>query len=505
VDIFNIMKTIVLGPPGTGKTHTLLEQVEKYLKNTDPDKIGYFAFTKKAANEAKARAMDKFNYTEDDLPYFRTLHSLAFRKLGINKDQVMQKRHYEDLGRKLNLFLDYNEYDEEETGIFTTKSDYLRLIHLAKLRNITLEQQIKLGEHNTEVDYDTLVHLEQKIKDYKKLHNLIDYNDMILDFNKSDKTPKFDVVFIDEAQDLSLMQWDMAKTIWNKTEDTFIAGDDDQAIFRWAGADVDSFITQTGKLLNLTQSRRIPRAIHDFALGIIKRVSKRRYKEWGPRDYQGSLNFHDDIKGLNMSSGEWLILTRTRHMLEDVEEEMKERGWYFENRFKKLPEKDAAEAAAEWEAGRKGQPLNYKQIERIYSFMSSNHAEKIKLKGMTKEGLQDISTLKKDYGLKTDTVWYDAFDNLGFRRKNYIRSMRRNGENLKNKPRIQLSTIHSVKGGERNNVVLLTDLTHNTNKSYLKNPDDETRLFYVGATRTKENLHIIRPNDYEKAYPMENL
>ena len=505
MDIFNIMKTIVLGPPGTGKTHTLLEQVEKYLKNTDPDKIGYFAFTKKAANEAKARAMDKFNYTEDDLPYFRTLHSLAFRKLGINKDQVMQKRHYEDLGRKLNLFLDYNEYDEEETGIFTTKSDYLRLIHLAKLRNITLEQQIKLGEHNTEVDYDTLVHLEQKIKDYKKLHNLIDYNDMILDFNKSDKTPKFDVVFIDEAQDLSLMQWDMAKTIWNKTEDTFIAGDDDQAIFRWAGADVDSFITQTGKLLNLTQSRRIPRAIHDFALGIIKRVSKRRYKEWGPRDYQGSLNFHDDIKGLNMSSGEWLILTRTRHMLEDVEEEMKERGWYFENRFKKLPEKDAAEAAAEWEAGRKGQPLNYKQIERIYSFMSSNHAEKIKLKGMTKEGLHDISALKKDYGLKTDTVWYKAFDDLGFRRKNYIRSMRRNGENLKNKPRIQLSTIHSVKGGERNNVVLLTDLTHNTNKSYLKNPDDETRLFYVGATRTKENLHIIRPNDYEKAYPMENL
>ena len=498
------MKTIVLGPPGTGKTHTLLEQVEKYLKNTDPDKIGYFAFTKKAANEAKARAMDKFNYTEDDLPYFRTLHSLAFRKLGINKDQVMQKRHYEDLGRKLNLFLDYNEYDEEETGIFTTKSDYLRLIHLAKLRNITLEQQIKLGEHNTEVDYDTLVHLEQKIKDYKKLHNLIDYNDMILDFNKSDKTPKFDVVFIDEAQDLSLMQWDMAKTIWNKTEDTFIAGDDDQAIFRWAGADVDSFITQTGKLLNLTQSRRIPRAIHDFALGIIKRVSKRRYKEWGPRDYQGSLNFHDDIKGLNMSSGEWLILTRTRHMLEDVEEEMKERGWYFENRFKKLPEKDAAEAAAEWEAGRKGQPLNYKQIERIYSFMSSNHAEKIKLKGMTKEGLQDISTLKKDYGLKTDTVWYDSFDNLGFRRKNYIISMRRNGENLKNKPRIQLSTIHSVKGGERNNVVLLTDLTHNTNKSYLKNPDDETRLFYVGATRTKENLHIIRPKDDYKAFPMED-
>ncbi len=45
----------------------------------------------------------------------------------------------------------------------------------------------------------------------KKEYNLIDFNDMILDFTKSDKSPKFDVVFIDEAQDLSLMQWDMTR------------------------------------------------------------------------------------------------------------------------------------------------------------------------------------------------------------------------------------------------------------------------------------------------------
>ena len=83
--------------------------------------------------------------------------------------------------------------------------------------------------------------------------------------------------------------------------------------------------------------------------------------------------------------------------------------------------------------------------------------------------------------------------------------MRRNGENLKEKPRIHLSTIHSIKGGEKQNVVLLTDLTNNTVKSYHRNPDDETRLFYVGATRTKENLHIVRPKDYEKSYPMENV
>ena len=81
------MKTIVLGPPGTGKTTTLLNKVDDYLKHTDPDKVGYFAFTQKAAYEARERAVKKFNLEEDDLPYFRTLHSLAFRRLGIKKEK----------------------------------------------------------------------------------------------------------------------------------------------------------------------------------------------------------------------------------------------------------------------------------------------------------------------------------------------------------------------------------------------------------------------------------
>ena len=112
------MKTIVLGPPGTGKTTTLLNEVDKHLKNTDPNKIGFFSFTQKAAYEARDRAMDKFNFSEDDLPYFRTLHSLAFRRLGIKKEQVMQRRHYEDLGKKINMRIDYNEYDQEQLQKF---------------------------------------------------------------------------------------------------------------------------------------------------------------------------------------------------------------------------------------------------------------------------------------------------------------------------------------------------------------------------------------------------
>ena len=323
------MRTIVLGPPGTGKTTTLLNKVDDYLKQTDPDKVGYFAFTQKAAYEARDRAIKKFNLTEDDLPYFRTLHSLAFRKLGIKKDQVMQQRHYKDLGKKLGFPVTYADYQEDQGSAFNSDSEYLRIIQLAQLRNITPEQQFDLNEHTQDLERSTLKIIDNELKRYKKEYNLIDFNDMITEFTKSDKSPKFDVVFIDEAQDLSLMQWDMAKTIWNKTEDSFIAGDDDQAIYKWAGADVDSFIALEGQYLPLTQSFRIPAKVHGVAMGIINRIRNRIDKTWQPKTVQGSLHRHYNADTIDMSSGEWLVLARTKYLLKDVEESLYQRGLYY--------------------------------------------------------------------------------------------------------------------------------------------------------------------------------
>ena len=65
---------LVLGPPGTGKTTYLLNKVDEAIKSgISPERIGFFAFTKKAAEEAKTRALSKFG--DINLPYFRTLHS----------------------------------------------------------------------------------------------------------------------------------------------------------------------------------------------------------------------------------------------------------------------------------------------------------------------------------------------------------------------------------------------------------------------------------------------
>ena len=492
------MKTIVLGPPGTGKTTTLLNEVDKYLKQTDPNKIGYFSFTQKAAHEARDRAMDKFNFSEDDLPYFRTLHSLAFKRLGIKKEEVLQRRHYEDLGKKTGYNLDYHDYDNEHTGLFTTKSDLLRIIQLAKLRDITPEQQFNLKEHTQDITVQQLKQFVHDLNQYKKDYNLIDFTDMITEFIKSDKSPRFDVVFIDEAQDLSQTQWGMAKSIWNKTQDTFIAGDDDQAIFRWAGADVDSFISQTGKIMQLTQSYRIPQVVHDVASRIVNKIQNRLPKEWLPKTQRGLLSYYDDFEQVNMKQGDWLVLARTRFMLNDLEDQLYSQGLYYENKYKTNREQDLYTAIKDWEQLRKGQLLKYDQIERISSY--TNLWDKKKIKSMVKDSFYGIDQLTKDYGLKTKAVWYEAFNDAPQKKVRYIRRMRENGEKLDSNPRIVLSTIHGVKGGEQDNVVLLTDLSRNTQINYEKNPDDENRLFYVGATRTKNHLHVIRPKDIYKGY-----
>ena len=496
------MKTIVLGPPGTGKTTTLLNLVEKYLKKINPNRIGYFAFTRKAAHEARDRAIAKFNLTEEDLPYFRTLHSLAFRRLGIQKQNVMEKRHYADLGNKLGFPVDYEENEQEMNGIFSTKSDYLRIIQLAKLRNISFEKQYDLKEHTQDVEFNKLKIIANELERYKKEYGLIDYNDMILNFIRSNSSPNFDVVFIDEAQDLSLMQWKMVKTIWNRTTDNYIAGDDDQAIFKWAGADVDSFIALDGKFIRLTQSHRVPAKIHEIAMKIISKINNRIPKLWKPKMKEGKLTIYSDFRDIDMSHGEWLVLTRTRSLLDELEDILYQKGYFYKNKFKKGYESDLYESITQWEKWRKGGTLDYQTISNIFSYISPRQLEKEKIALMNKSDFYSLKDCQKKYGLLTEKVWYEALDEAPFRRVSYIRKMRQNGEKLNQDPRITLSTIHGAKGGQCQNVVLLTDLTRRTYEEYEKRPDEVNRLFYVGATRTKEHLHIVEPKDVYKSYQL---
>ena len=88
--------------------------------------------------------------------------------------------------------------------------------------------------------------------------------------------------------------------------------------------------------------------------------------------------------------------------------------------------------------------------------------------------------------------WNFALDKLDTDTQVYILSALKRGENL-DSPRIKLSTIHSMKGGENENIVVIPDLSPAAYQSYMHNPDIEHRIYYVAVTRSKSTLHFIEP------------
>ncbi len=87
---------VVFGAPGCGKTTYLLDILERELKLVNPDEIAFVSFTRKGSYEGKRRALDKFGFSDGDLPYFRTLHSIAFRANGCSKYDMISKADYKE-------------------------------------------------------------------------------------------------------------------------------------------------------------------------------------------------------------------------------------------------------------------------------------------------------------------------------------------------------------------------------------------------------------------------
>ncbi len=500
------MKTIILGPPGTGKTTTLLNLVDEFIQDgVRPRQIGYFSFTKKAADEAAERAANKFELNlEEDLENFKTLHALAFKRLGMKREKMMSPADYKEFGIKCGIPIKTAKYSSED-GTFNSDNEYLTIIETARAKQMNLLDYYDSRKNLLDVERNTLYLIAEELKKYKKEKIKKDFTDLIEQFIESENIPRFKVLFIDEAQDLSSLQWTMVRKMWKYAEKTYIAGDDDQAIFKWAGADVDHFIAlkqEVDKIKVLEQSYRIPGGpIHELSQKIIRNVANRFDKEYKPRDEVGILKRYSDVTQVDMSSGEWLVLSSANHFLDGVKELCELRGWYYEHKGRNSIDTKLLMAIQNWEQWRKGSQLTHIEIKNIYRYLGSNVLSGFK-SGKTLHS--DTNYLMRDcraeHGLVTEEVWYDAFEGLDTFTENYIRNMRANGEKISANPRIKMSTIHGAKGGEAQKVLILQDLTNAALETFQNDPDELHRLFYTGTTRTKKELHIVDPKDFDRAY-----
>jgi len=491
----------IYGPPGTGKTTKLIDYVKTFYKLGTPlDKIGYFAFTTKAATEAVNRMLDDNKHLQKkDLKHFRTLHSLAFNRLGMKKAQVMQDEHYEDIGKKVGIEVTVYSDGQESTGFVDSNSEYFNLINAARIKETSIEDEYNTGMYSYELEKNLLYILEEELNNYKNSFKLYDFTDMIEKFNVAKMCPKYDVVFVDEAQDLSPIQWKMVDILRENSKYVILAGDDDQAIYGWAGADVLKFIaTQAKKDIILPQSHRVPRSVQNIADKILNRIpdDRRVKKNWKARDEEGLVNHITSIEDAPLHKGDWLVLARTNDRLEKLKPVLKDMGIYFQFKGRKSFKATLFRSVLNYTRWQKGELLSLSEVKDILECTDMD----LKL---TEEKMYDLTDLTYDKTIH----WFDVFT-VDPEECLYIREMLSYGEKLSKEARVQLSTIHSAKGGQATNVLLILDNTKTIREAQEKSQDkydEEQRVWYVGVTRTKQNLYIMTAKREDRGYDIESL
>lgn len=491
--------TIILGPPGTGKTTKLLDIMDGIMANgEDPRKICFVAFTRKAANEAKNRAVEKFNLSADNFPLVRTLHSLAFQQLNSQRGEVMGIRDYITIAKSLGIYLTARGINEDGTIVGLSKGDRLLFMDMmSRSRRIPLKEYWE-QQPDEDIRWYELEQLSQTVSAYKREQGKMDFIDMIYRFVEEAPRTGLESLIVDEAQDLSTIQWDMVDVLSQEAERCFVAGDDDQAIFSWAGADVQRFLTLPNHhSICLKLSYRCPQPVSELAQSISKRISNRHEKDWMWRDGPGEVQHVSDLSQVDMSKGTWLLLARNIFLLEQLNAHCLQQGHVFDSILGSPIRGAAIAAIIAWEDLRKGHEISAKRVMSIYDMMSSKvsvaHGAKVKVERLPDNQMLSLSALEKDYGLLTDKIWHEALDRIEPAEREYFLAALRSGEKLLKEPRIKISTIHGVKGGEADNVLIITDMAPRTWKEYHEDPDAEHRVWYVAVTRAREKLFIMQP------------
>lgn len=244
--------TMIYGGPGTGKTHALLDELAVRLKTVPAKEIAYVSYTRQGTYQGVDLAKDQFDLTEADCCYFKTLHSLAYHSLeNVSSSSLITSSDLRPIINKLGLNKGQFDAIERELGIAKNK-----------------------GEENPNIVNNGSTAGQQRLtrdvyEAYKKLINKLDYTDLLLLVKERCVKVPVKIAFIDEAQDLTTLQWQVVWQFFLDAEELIVAGDPNQAIFEWAGADVNYFLRMhTDEQRVLEKSYRCSQAVWNLAKSV---------------------------------------------------------------------------------------------------------------------------------------------------------------------------------------------------------------------------------------------
>lgn len=525
----------VIGPPGTGKTTYLSAQVKRAIEAGRRPLIT--SLTRAAAFEIGQRIEVGWDFAEDQVG---TLHGHCFRALGcpelISKEEHVQNwnEYIGDVNPAWELSAGAfvaNRSGEDEGRSRPGSGDALFVAYCGLRAKLISENLWPIEIRG----------FAAKFEEWKRLAKLLDFTDLISHSLRDVSTAPYDpdVIFVDEAQDHDRLELALVRKWAKGVDQLIVCGDPDQNLYEFRGAEPEAFYAHEipeNHYRILSQSYRVPRSVHAASMEMIGRDQNRRVVEYQPRDYGGEtrrlfkkLRQCHEIAAEAMEHVERgksvMILATCEYMLGGLIKHLRDAGLPFHNPyspnrggFNPLGDRAGVTSPQRLLAFLRASAKHYGPDARRWTWAELNcWADPLSVAGFLKHGakkrLEELAHSKGEAVIDgpgfrelldptagpAQLAEIEA-DPLGWYRRRINNSRkkafdfpfavieRRGVRALTDTPKIILGTIHSVKGGEADVVILFPDLSPEGADTLGRNPASIYRAFYVGMTRARETL-----------------
>lgn len=465
---------VYLAAAGSGKTTALMNEMTELLKTYRPDEIAFVTYTRKGVANGVERALRANpQLSADSLTHFKTLHALCFRELGLERASIITWKKL----RKLNRLFGYR-LTLHGTFEFQTDDDKLITRYDAErngsVRGLTMPGQYNAGWYNRLVrDYEA----------FKRAEGLVDFHDCLLRFRDRGLPVAVKVAFIDEAQDLTPLQWEVCQTAFSACEKIRIAGDDFQSVFTYSGASPRTLISlaRRYRAVKLETSYRLPGAVYRLAREITGFIGEKADKDFRPADtFEGFVKelydrdmfvrrIRGDLERNGLAPYRWYLLFRNNCFVGEITGLLEKYVIpYHTARGFCIPERDLM------------------KLRRFFNYRKQGFGDKEAFNKFCEEhGIKDIRAGFTESDLipsERRYVYQDYVDEFG------IDSLSRMADK---EPFVLLSTTHRVKGGEADYAAVFLDCTRSVAMNAQRNADDELRVLYVACTRARMGLYLV--------------
>lgn len=210
----------IFGGPGTGKTTKLAELFCEEAKKYGAKNVAFVSYTKTQVWKGRSEAGKLGKIKQKKLKKFKTIHSMS-RESYEYDTQVLE----DDSISRMSIYLG-RDMQSVARGI-----DYMN-------NTMTDDDAVGANRAGTDTrDFQKLKRFYETVKEGSSTDGArtIDFSDMIEDAVASKHKVDCKVAFVDEAQDLSPLQWQAVYTFFRDVETLYIAGDPNQSLYRFAG------------------------------------------------------------------------------------------------------------------------------------------------------------------------------------------------------------------------------------------------------------------------------